>query len=755
MSLVLLLTLASAPAVSAEEGAFVLARDVIDDSGIGFTQAPNRLGPPEPDIEPPVYQVFQETTTGGACWGDYDVDGRLDLFVTDSYGPEDEGHGRLYRNLGREADGVVRFADVTEAQGVLVKGIGQGCVWGDYDNDGWPDLFLTFSAVDYALQTNVLFHNKGDGTGFEDVSETAGVSGDADDRDSDWSCNAKIKTDDGFLNKCWSMSAAWIDYDLDGDLDLYVGNYVDESGSACTENPFPNPILCNGQPNRMYRNDGGHRFTEVGGLLQVDTNREATFGRSLGVVATDIDGDTLPDIYVANDFDANGLYLRNRIGNFRNVGSALEVDGLGEKLRGTTLYGHRAGMGIDAADYNNDGAVDLVTTHLRAQYDAVYLASEPGAWHDVGNRSATLREIAWSISRWGGGFVDLDRDGWKDYLAVSGHQFSSRPGPVSLAINRMGEAGVPRTAEEVLVSDEDTWRLATAPYWPFGNDSVESWHNHRGAAFADYDDDGDMDLFVTALESHKAGLGRPKLLRFDALGAEPEVDHPDNPARDSRWLRVTLEGTDNARDAIGAKVQVITGDGSSQWQWRSSGASYGGNNDPRLLFALGGETRGEVVVTWPGKPDAPQTLPFDLGSDKGRTLHIVEVESAPPARPEWRGEPVSESDALRLSWSMNQAVDFAHHKVYATKDTRFDTTDARSFVFEGPSGGGRLKGLEGGEWYLWLVAVDQAGRESEPSERMAVVMPESGLLPAPGAVVTLLILVALIIGVRGRAGRRV
>lgn len=747
---VLLMALATTPATFAEEGSFVLARDVIDGSGIDFTQAPNRLGPPKPDDEPPVYQVLQETTTGGACWGDYDVDGRLDLFVTDSHGPNGEGHGRLYRNLGREADGVVRFADVTEAQGLLVKGVGQGCVWGDYDNDGWPDLFLTFSLTEYALQTNVLFHNKGDGAGFEDVSDIAGVSGDSDDPESDWSCNAKVKTDAGFFNKCWSMSAAWIDYDLDGDLDLYVGNYADESGSACMEVDYPNPILCNGQPNRMYRNDGGHSFTEVGELLQVHTNREGTFGRSLGVVATDIDGDTFPDLYVANDFDANGLYLKNRIGNYRSVGTALEVDGYGEKLRSTTTHGHRAGMGVDATDYNNDGLVDLVSTHLRAQYDAVYLASEPAVWHDVGNRSAALREIAWTISRWGGGFVDLDRDGWKDYVAVSGHQFSSRPGPVTLAINRMGEPGVPRTAEEVLASDEDPWRLAAAPYWSFGNDSAETWHNHRGAAFADYDDDGDMDVFVTALESHEAGLGRPKLLRFDALGDEPEVDHPDNPARDSRWLRVTLEGTDNARDAIGTKVQVTTADGFSQWQWRTSGASFGGNNDPRLLFALRDQTQGEVVVTWPGKPDTPQKVTFDLGDEKGRTIHIIEEESAPPARPEWRDEPVSESDALRLSWAMNQAVDFAHHKVYATKDTRFDISDARSFVFEGRSDGGRLKGLEGGEWHLWLVAVDQAGRESDPSERLSVVMPETGLLPAPGPVLVLLLCLSALALVRCR-----
>ncbi|MBW3581520.1 MAG: CRTAC1 family protein [Euryarchaeota archaeon] len=611
----------------------VLATDVAEASGLDFMHAPFRDGRPS----------HRESTMGGACWGDADRDGRMDLYITDSIGPDDEGLSRLYRNMGPDASGHVAFEDVTEVTGVGVHGVAQGCVWGDYDNDGDQDLFVAVSPTTYSATTNRLFRN--DDGAFVDVSDVAGIEGDTDHPDSTLACRPLLETGEGLVPSCWSVGGAWLDHDGDGDLDLYVVNYGESPSGACTGGYGVNPGLCLGQGNRLYRNDGDGTFTEVGEALGVAVNGEATRGRSLGVIATDIDGDAWPDLYVASDLDANALYLNDGRGDFRSLARVYGVDGVGPRLVGSD--GHRGGMGVDAADYDDDGRVDLLSTHLPNQFDAVYRSIDVG-WTEVGRKSDALTEVAGMVSRWGGGFFDFDLDGRKDLLMVHGHQYDGTPGPVSLMWNDHGD-----------------FRLVGPPFWAYGNESERMWRDHRAAAFADYDDDGDLDVFAGALAAtdgdKAAEEGRPRLFRFNTIRADSVTRSTAEEAIDApHWLRVTLVGTDGPRDGVGARVRVTTDDGRSQWLWRDSGGSYLGDNDPRLLFGLGGRARGELEVVWPTKADEPQRLAFDLAGRKGLALVIEEPDTRPPAAVGWRSLPEDVGEGLlRLSWNTTFATDFS------------------------------------------------------------------------------------------------
>ncbi|MBW3581530.1 MAG: CRTAC1 family protein [Euryarchaeota archaeon] len=670
------------PVAGATDAPTPLAVDVTEDVGIGFVHAPSRSDLPR----------FPDYMGGGACWGDYDGDGRMDLYLPDMLGPSGTERSTLYRNAGPDDEGTWRFEDVTETQAVDLQGMGLGCVWGDYDNDGWPDLFVTFATMADSARGHTLLRNLGDGRGFEDVTRAVGM--DLQAADEDPPCLAMHRTADGEVRTlCFGVSAAWLDFDLDGDLDLYVGNYVEIPHGACRFTSFPNPLSCQGQPNHLWQNDGDGTFTEIGREAGVAFNSDRSGGRTLGVVATDVDGDTWPDIYVANDFDANALFLNQRDGTFREVARDRGVAATGHTFKEEN--GHRAGMGVDAQDLDGDGLVDLLSTHLRDQYDSVYLGGRDGrkaVWSEVADESAALGTIARSISRWGGGFVDLDLDGHKDYLVVAGNQYNQDPGPVHLARQVDGE----------LVLEE-------APRWPFGEDSPDSWRNHRGAAFADYDDDGDMDVLVGVLptKGEDTPEPRPRLLRFDI------VDHATSVAQNSgpHFLRIVLIGTDSTRDGFGTHVRVETADGHVQHLWKTSGASYGSGHDSRLLFGLGDETRGTVTVTWPGGK-VQGLLGFDLGEATGNTLRTVEKNTDPPAAPTW----TEHGDDGILRWGRSMAADFSAYRVYDGADLLAEVDDraATSLAVEGT---GPFR----------VTVVDTAGHESGDEEGPFAALPMTGL----------------------------
>lgn len=645
----------------------VLATDVAEEAGLDFVHAPARME----------VARFPDFTGGGACWGDHDQDGRLDLFLPDGLGPSGEERSRLYQNDGPDYEGVWRFRDVTDENGIDLSGIGQGCVWGDYDNDGRQDLFVTFATMAGSPQGHTLLRNLGPGRGFEDVTVAAGMDLKHQEEERA-SCRAVHRSSDGsFLPLCFGVSAAWLDFDLDGDLDLYVGNYVEVPHGNCRYTAFPNPTSCQGQANHLWRNEGDGTFIEIGLDAGVAYNSDRSGGRTLGVVATDIDGDGWPDLYAANDYDANALYLNRHDGTFGEVAVARGVDATGNTFLDDSR--HRAGMGIDAQDLDDDGDIDLLSTHLRGQYDAVYMGEQKGGtmvWEEVAGDSDALTTIARTESRWGGGFVDLDLDGWKDYLVVAGHQYNHAPGPIHLARQ-----------------EEGRFALLEAPEWPFGEDAPDAWRNHRGAAFADYDDDGDMDVLVGVLRTvDRDDLpARPRLLRFDVV-RETGTGRAEGP----HYLRVVLEGTDATRDAYGAHVLVETTDGQRQHLWRSSGGSYGSGHDPRLLFGLGQRTEGTVTVTWPGG-HTQGPVPFDVSGTTGTTLHLVEENRRPPPMPAW----VEEADDGTLRWGRSMAADFAAYRVYAdgalvAERTERDTTQ---LSVEGP---GPYR----------VTVVDTAGHES-------------------------------------------
>lgn len=706
---------------------FVLARDAIEGSGIDFVHAGHRVDR---------YQAFAETTMGGACWGDYDADGDVDLFVPDSLGPDDEGRSRLYRNDGPGPEGTHRFTDVTEDAVPDRPGMAQGCVWGDYDADGHLDLFVTYVVADYSFQGPVLYRNI-DGARFEDVTEEAGISGDAGDPDSDEACLAQAEDDDGDLHGlCFTVAAAWLDYDLDGDLDLYLGNYVNHPEGSCSDARSPNPILCTGQPNRLFRNEADGTFTEVGRSAKADVNGEVTKGRSLGIVATDINGDSWPDIYVANDFDANALYLSMKNGVFSQASFHSNSDGIGPRINKGVH--HRAGMGLDATDLDNDGRVDLLSTHLGMQYDAVLLArhdEDKLYWEEVADNSSGVEAMARTVSRWGGGFTDFDLDGHKDIFAVSGHQYAEIPGPMTL-----------------LMREDGDYIAQTAPHWPFGNDTTESHRNYRGAAIADYDDDGDMDLFLTALED-KEGPGIPRLLAFHTADTTGMGAHPDNPGRGHHWLRIALEATDSARAAIGAHVAVTLEDGTTVHEWMKSGGSYANDNDPRLLLGLGDQSKGEVTIVWPGGTrDGPH--PFDLEDRPGTTLHFVEPNERPPVPARWTADAEPENGAVTVRWAGTHVPDFAAYKVYLghgrVEPGRTGLEDAEVFTFEDrDTHEATIPVPGGGDVWLRTTVVDKDGFESAPSgfERLTI---EDNFLPVPSGLLVAMLAVAVIAIARRR-----
>jgi len=479
-----------------------------------------------------------ETLGSGVALFDYNNDGLLDVFLVNGSSFEILGNpnlprssSRLFRNNG---DGT--FTDVTKESGLINEGWGVGVTVGDYDNDGYRDVFIT------NFGTNALFHNNGNGT-FTNVTKEAGVEGGN-----------------------WSTGCAWGDYDRDGRLDLYVARYVDfEKGRIPTPgaNTYCNyrgvPVACGprglpGLPDLLYHNEGNGKFREV----NADTGvRDTIRGYGLGVVWFDFDNDGWPDIFVANDSMPNFLWHNKRNGTFEEVaieaGCALSGDGRAQ-----------SNMGIAVGDYDNDGWLDLFVTHFSEDYNTLYHNGH-GQFEDVTYR-AGLGTVSYRQLAWGGGFVDFDNDGWKELFVANGHIYP-----------QADQAGNSYLQQSQLFRNLHDGRFSLVPRQESGFVNARS---SRGAAFGDLLGDGRMDIVVNNIDSE------PFLYEFAK-------------ARSGRWVRFELVGVKCNRDAIGARVSVTTG-GLTQIDEVRSSDSYVSSSDVRLHFGVAdAQVIEKMQIRWP------------------------------------------------------------------------------------------------------------------------------------------------------------
>jgi hypothetical protein len=507
-----------------------------------------------------------ETTGCGVAFYDYDNDGWLDIFLVNGWrlegfpaGQEPTSH--LFKNNRDDT-----FTDVTAKAGLIHHGWGQGVCIGDYDNDGFDDLFVTY------FGKNVLYHNNGDGT-FTDVTDKAGVGGNG---------------------KRWNTGCAFVDYDRDGKLDLFVANYIDldlatapvpESGPCLYKGVMVacGPPGLKGGKNILFHNNGNGTFSDVSefaGILQT----AGTFG--LGVLTGDFDNDGWPDIYVANDSSASALYQNKKNGKFVDIaieaGCALSGDGKPQ-----------AGMGVSAADYDRDGNLDIVKTNFAGDTPSLYRNTGGANFEDatfLGGLGAHTQFLGW-----GCGFIDFDNDGWPDILLCNGHVY---PEVEQLKT----EAGYAQ--RKLLYRNLRNGRFEEVT--DLGGPGITAPTASRGAAFGDFDNDGDIDVVVNTVN------GLPQLLRCDSITG-------------NNWIKVKLIGTKSNRSGIGARVTCTTALPGETKPLRQidevrSGGGYFSQSDLRVHFGLGKAEKVDAMeIRWPsGQVDTLK------GIEANQLLHVKE-----------------------------------------------------------------------------------------------------------------------------------
>jgi hypothetical protein len=505
-------------------------------------------------LSPEMY--LPETAGPGCAFFDYDKDGWMDLYLVNSgkcdfYDPPQRLCNALYRN---NRDGT--FTDVTEQAGVAGNAYGMGVAVGDYDADGLPDLYVT------QYPRSILYHNNGDGT-FTDVTAKAGVAAPG-----------------------WSTSAVWFDYDNDGRLDLFVCRFVDfdkAKNQSCGNDSlrwYCMPTVYQGAACWLFHNNGDGTFANV----SRESGIADPLAKAWGVVAADINNDGWMDLFVANDKVANFLFA-NRKGRFEDVAP---LGGIAYNAMGQA----RSGMGVDAADFDQDGWLDLFITNLDHEMFSLYRNAKKETFDDLAI-STGIGTATMLFSGWGCRFLDYDNDGELDLIISNGH-------PDTVVQQRIPDV---RYAQPMLLfhnSGAHSWKNVSAESGPVFAKKLAA----RGLAVGDFDNDGSVDVLVAVND------GPPVLLRNHA-------------GRQNHWLGVHLVGRRANVDAIGAKITYRSGNFQRR-RWIVGGGSYLSSHDPRVVLGLGPRTKVDwLEVEWPqpsGKIERFTNPPID------RYISIVEAE---------------------------------------------------------------------------------------------------------------------------------
>jgi enediyne biosynthesis protein E4 len=484
-------------------------------------------------------QAYLPETTGAGCaFLDYDNDGWMDIYLVNSgrcdfFDPTPPLRNALYRN---NRDGT--FTDVTEKACVAGGGYGMGAAVGDYDGDGFPDLYVT------QYGRSILYHNNGDGT-FTDVTDKAGVAAPG-----------------------WATSAVWFDYDNDGRLDLFVCRFVDFSkgrnkfcGNPETgERYYCIPQVYDPMPSWLFHNNGDGTFRDV----SKESGIGAQLGKAWGVVAADLDNDGRMDLFVANDTTANFLFMNQGHGRFEENGlvAGVAYDDTGRA---------RSGMGVDSADYDQDGWMDLFVANVDHEKYALYHNSHDGSFSEVSGSNG-IGEATFLMSGWGLKFFDFDNDGNVDLFLANGHPD-----------DHIHERFVNVTYEERLLLFRNTGSSFQHVFEDVSDKAGPVFQQRfaaRGLAVGDFDNDGAVDVLISVNDS------APLLLRNLA-------------AAGSHWLGVRLVGKKANRDAVGARITWQSGD-LKRTRHKTAGGSYLSSHDPRMVLGIGPRTKVDwVEVQWP------------------------------------------------------------------------------------------------------------------------------------------------------------
>jgi enediyne biosynthesis protein E4 len=503
-------------------------------------------------------KYLPETTGAGCAFLDYDNDGWMDIYLVNSgkcdfYDPNPPLRNALYRN---NRDGT--FTDITEKAGVAAGGYGQGIAVGDYDGDGFPDLYVT------QYGKSILYHNNGDGT-FTDVTEKAGVAAPG-----------------------WSSSAVWFDYDNDGRLDLFVGRFVDFDKSKnlpCTADNkvgYCIPHLYKPMASWLFHNNGDGTFTDV----SASSGIAKYLGKAWGVVATDINNDGHMDLFVSNDTVANFLYANRGQGKFEEIG---QQAGVAYSDAGRP----RSGMGVDSADFNQDGWMDLYVANIDHEAYSLYQNNRDETFDDVAP-STGIASATKLMSGWGLKFFDFDNDGNLDLFLANGH-------PDDLIENIYDNV---KYREPLLLfrNSGSGLKNVSAEAGPAFSKSLSA----RGLAIGDFNNDGAVDVLISCNDE------APVLLQNN-VGAQ------------NHWLGLKLVGKKANIDAVGARITYQAGD-LKRSQMKVGAGSFLSSHDPRMVLGIGQRKKIDwLEITWPQPSGVKQRL-TNLPIDRYITIHEGEQE---------------------------------------------------------------------------------------------------------------------------------